>query len=85
MEVGALQWLRWRTSCIAAAQLAQASAPRLGPQSYSHLWGSTSNVCFFVFLLVSIVFLPNRTSPPIAMALSLRGCIPLLKGYELRG
>ena len=85
MEVGALRWLRWRTSCIAAAQLAQGFSPPVGASGLYHHWGSTSSVCFFVFLLVSIVFLPNRTSPPIAMALSLRGCIPLLKGYELRG
>ena len=66
MEVGALQWLRWRTSCIAAAQLAQASAPRLGPQAYSHLWqfncGIRLQKCNYLFT----TFLIDQLIIPVA-------------------
>ena len=66
MEVGALRWLRWRTSCIAAAQLAQASAPRLGPQAYSHLWqfncGIRLQKCNYLFT----TFLIDQLIIPVA-------------------
>ena len=66
MEVGALRWLRWRASCIAAAQLAQASAPRLGPQAYSHLWqfncGIRLQKCNYLFT----TFLIDQLIIPVA-------------------
>ena len=82
MEVGALQWLRWRTSCIAAAQLAQASAPRLGPQAYSHLWqfncGIRLQKCNYLFT----TFLIDQLIIPVADRFRI-GCI-FLRFHQIR-